>query len=301
MIQQESGPQSAGVRFDRRAIPAVAREGWWTAPDGHAIRRIDWPAPAGGRGECRGSLLFLPGRGDFYEKYLETLDHWYRQGWRVTALDWRGQGGSGRFGEDGLTGAVDEFGSWAADLAAFWQGWSGETAAPHVLIGHSMGGHVVLRALAAHLVTPDAAVLSAPMLGLRPQYLPSRVLHLLARGIARVRQTWTRARKDSARLVRPALDRLDLLTHDTDRYADEAWWRKERPELAFSPPSWGWIERSLASMAELERPDVLEAVQVPVLILAVRDDRLVSHRAIRAGGGASGSLHDADFRKWCTA
>ena len=70
------------VNIDRRAIPAAAKEAWWAARDGHAVRRIDWqPAPEGAA--VRGSLLFMPGRGDFYEKYLETLDHWHRQGWRV--------------------------------------------------------------------------------------------------------------------------------------------------------------------------------------------------------------------------
>src|SRR5690242_2314244 len=87
--QQPSGPA-----IDRRAIPANARESRWTAPDGHAIRRLDFAAPA----NPRGALLFLPGRGDYYEKYLETLGHWAARGWRVTALDWRGQAGSGRLG-----------------------------------------------------------------------------------------------------------------------------------------------------------------------------------------------------------
>jgi len=45
----------------------IARDGSWYH-DGEPIRRIDWPEPAG---ESRGSLLFVPGRGDAYEKYLE--------------------------------------------------------------------------------------------------------------------------------------------------------------------------------------------------------------------------------------
>ncbi|MFM2302401.1 MAG: hypothetical protein RLZZ84_2137, partial [Pseudomonadota bacterium] len=52
---------------NRRAIPPAAVESHWQAADGHALRRIDWPVPAG---SAKGSLLFLPGRGDFYEKYL---------------------------------------------------------------------------------------------------------------------------------------------------------------------------------------------------------------------------------------
>ena len=58
--------------IDRRAIPPAARESTFALADGHAIRRIDWPGADGGQ---RGSILFLPGRGDFYEKYLGLLEH----------------------------------------------------------------------------------------------------------------------------------------------------------------------------------------------------------------------------------
>ena len=96
-------PQASPLAFDRRAIPPQARESRWLAADGWPIRRIDW---AGGG---KGSILFLPGRGDFYEKYLETLDHWHALGWHVTASDWPGQAGSGRLGADAVTGHIEHF------------------------------------------------------------------------------------------------------------------------------------------------------------------------------------------------
>ena len=62
--------------------------------------------------------MFLPGRGDFYEKYLETLEQWSNQGWVVTAADWRGQAGSGRLGADKVTGHIGDYAQWIGDLAA---------------------------------------------------------------------------------------------------------------------------------------------------------------------------------------
>ena len=76
-----------------------AREWRWAAPDGFPVRRLDWPGPDGAG---RGALLFMPGRGDAYEKYLETFEHWRRRGWRVSSADWRGQAGSGRLGNDAI-------------------------------------------------------------------------------------------------------------------------------------------------------------------------------------------------------
>lgn len=271
-------PQS---RF-RREIPTDAREANWLAPDAHAIRRLDWPAA---EMPCRGSILFMPGRADAYEKWLEALAQWHGQGWEITAADWRGQAYSGRLGRDALTGHIDDFEIWVDDYAALWRDWAGRTQGPHVAVAHSMGGHIVLRAVAEGKVRPDALVLSAPMLGLHPAWIPSRVLHLVARAIAAIgdrrRPAW--AGNEKPELIRHA--RNQLLTHDLSRYEDEIWWRRQRPAIEMGAASWGWIERAFASMQLFETAGRLEAIQVPVLMLATRADGLVSWPAIRRASG----------------
>jgi lysophospholipase len=264
------------VGAPRRAIPIAAVEGRWTARDGQAVRRIDWPATSA----WRGSLLFLPGRGDAYEKYLETLDYWASRGWRVTASDWRGQAGSGRLGFDPVTGHIDDFATWIADLAELWGGWREEGPGPYVLVGHSMGGHLALRALAERRVDPDAVVLSAPMLGFAGPPLPSGLLHGAARLMNRLGDPARPAWKWSEKPGQLPAGRAALLTHDAERYADEVWWRERRPELVMGPGSWGWVERAYASLRQLDRPGVLEAIQTPVFLFATTADRLVSYSAI---------------------
>ncbi len=252
-------------------------EGHWIAADGQAIRRIDWP----GDGDAKGSLLFMPGRGDAYEKYLETLDHWASQGWRVTSVDWRGQAGSGRLGFDPVTGHIDDFATWVADLRSFWESWAAQGPGPSILAGHSMGGHLALRAVAERAVNPDALILIAPMLGFVSQKLPAAFMHGVARLMAalgdRRRPAWRWGEKPG----QVPEGRIALLTHDSERYADELWWRDARPELAMGPGSWGWVERAYASMRGLARGGVLEAIRIPVLIVATRADRLVDPGAIR--------------------
>lgn len=241
------------------------------------MRRIDWLLP---QGACRGSILFMPGRGDAYEKYLETLDYWHRKGWRVTASDWRGQAGSGRNGNDAVTGHIDDYAIWVDDLAAFWQQWIKSTPGPHVLVGHSMGGHLVLRALAEAKVKPDAAVLVAPMVDFIRRGVPAVLMHAIARVMAALgdarRPAWKWGEKPAVLPV----DRINLLTHDEHRYADEVWWRDHRPEIAMGPGSWGWVVAGYASTRLLARPGMLEQAQCPVLLLSTRNDKLVSPRAI---------------------
>jgi lysophospholipase len=264
-------------KIDRRALPLGAGETVWVAPDGHAIRRMDAPAPADRH--PRGSLLFLPGRGDCYEKYVESLSQWQAEGWHVTALDWRGQARSGRVGRDDRTGHIADFAVWLDDLAAFWAIWSAQSPAPHVLVAHSMGGNLALRAVAERAVQPDALVLSVPMLGMLMLGLPQAPLHLFARLMARLgdprRPAWPDNEKPGYQD-----ERRFLLTHDASRFADEAWWREQRPDLRMGSPSWGWVESALAAIRRLEQPGVLERVTLPVLLIGTSADQLVSYPAI---------------------
>ncbi len=227
--------------------------------------------------------MFLPGRGDCYEKYIETFEHWRVQGWQVSAADWRGQAGSGRLGADDVTGHIGDFAQWVADLGGLWADWAKGRSGPLVLAGHSMGGHLVLRAAADGVLTPvpAALVVSAPMLGVFPQWLPLRLQLIFATIMAKLGDPRRPAWKWSEKPGELPKGRQHLLTHDNDRYADELFWRDARSELAMGPGSWGWVAAGMRSMRHLARPDVLARVRLPVFLLSTSGDRLVSPRATR--------------------
>jgi lysophospholipase len=258
--------------MNRRAIPVDAIESLWHAGDGWPIRRIDWP----GATKPRGSMLFLPGRGDHYEKYLETLADFAAAGWRVTSIDWRGQGASGRMLDDPQVGHIDDFSIWISDLRYFWTMWKAETPGPHVLLAHSMGGHLAMRALVEKAVDPVAVAMSAPMLGIQTGGLPLALNHAFAALMVKIGRGDVAAWKVSEKPLSPMKLRGKILTHDDDRYADELAWWGIRPEVKLGPPSWHWIERAIASIRMLDEPGRLEAVQTPILLLATTADQLVS-------------------------
>ncbi|RDC59299.1 Lysophospholipase [Alteripontixanthobacter maritimus] len=286
-VAESGGAENGHAPIDRRAIPDHAKESLWHAPDGHAIRRIDYPGVS-----PKGSILFLPGRGDAYEKYLEAMEEWHRAGWRVTGADWRGQAGSGRLGKDEVTGHVSDFSDWIDDLRRLWSDWQAETPGPHILAAHSMGGHLALRAVVEGAVQPDGLILSAPMLGFTAQKLPIALMHGAARLMARMGDPARPAWKWSEKPGEIPARRRALLTHDDERYEDELWWRDMRPELVMGPGSWGWVERAYASMRAMFAKGRLEAVQVPVLIVATSNDKLVGFEAIEE---AAARLNDAEL------
>lgn len=260
----------ASPAFYRRALPAAARIGHWTGPDGWVFRRFDWPSD---REKPRGSILWQGGRGDIFEKYLELLAHWHDQGWSITSLDWRGQGGSGRLLADPHIGHIDDFARHIADFRSFWSGWAAEAPGPRVLMGHSMGGHLVLRAVTEGAARPDALVLSAPMLGLRSP-LGARLGERLARVMGGIgndaRSAWKSNEKPGTLATRQA-----LLTHDTERYDDEIWWQATEPGLVLGPPSWRWLIEAFASTRQLRADPRLKTMQVPTLMVVPLADQLV--------------------------
>jgi lysophospholipase len=234
------------------------------------LRRFDWPSAAA---SPRGSILFQGGRGDIFEKYLETFRHWHDLGWTISSFDWRGQGGSGRLTDDPHVGDIDRFGTYLADYGAFWRDWVAATPAPHVAIGHSMGGHLVCRALAKVLAEPDAAVLVAPMMGLHAPIsagFGERVAEIAMRLGNPQRRAWKSNEKPGTTDTR-----LSLLTHDPARYSDEPWWWEQKPEIKLGPPSWRWVVRAFESTRRLRSSKRVKLVKTPVLMLVAEADKLV--------------------------
>jgi lysophospholipase len=264
--------------FDRRAYPDDMVLDRWHACDGWDHRRWTWPAPADR--PVRGSMVFQTGRGDIFEKYLETLAGWHAAGWNLTGFDWRGQSGSGRFLTDPTVGHVVSFDPWIADLDEFVTAWRAETPGPHVIASHSMGGHLAMRYLVDHRPGLDGAIFSAPMLKVVSKPLPEKVAAFVARQFARFGFADQHAWQENERPSIPGSSRQKLLTHDLDRYADEAWWIGQKPELKIGPPSWQWLVAAYASSAAMFAPGTFERVTTPVLIVAAKKDRLVDSRAI---------------------
>jgi lysophospholipase len=253
----------------RRRRPDDLEVGPWRAPDGWSLRSFHRPAA----GAPRGSLLFLGGRGDFFEKYLEAMEAWHRGGWALDGFDWRGQGGSGQLHEAGAC-HVEDFATFVRDLAAFAADWRGRTTRPQIVIGHSMGGHVLLRAAAEGLLSADALILLSPMLGIASRPLPQPLLPVLGQG-ARLPALRDRPLWSGSRSPKPG-----HLTSCPDRHEDKLWWKAQEPGLGRAGPTWTWLAAALRSIRRLDRDLRRSAPAMPILILAAEKDTIVDGKAI---------------------
>lgn len=255
----------------------AAQARWLTAADGVRLRALFWPLAG-----ARGTVLMLTGRTEHAEKFGPTAARLAAAGYASAAIDWRGQGLSQRLTDDPRKGHVGRFSDYQLDLAAFVAaadqiGLPG----PHVMLAHSMGGCIGLRALmGAHRFA--AAAFSAPMWGI---LVPGGRDALFARLLG----TMARAGLSLRYAPPPASGPLSYLqsapfagnTLTTD---PEAWdWMRAQltanPELVVAGPTIGWVAAALAECRALAR---LPSPDLPCLTGLGGHERIVKPAAIES-------------------
>jgi lysophospholipase len=262
----------------RRSLPAGGAVAMQAMHDGWQLRTAIWP----GRDPALGSVLLLTGRGDFIEKYAETIHDLTDAGWGVVTFDWRGQGLSGRLGDAPEKGHCESFNPWLRDLGEIIDWAKAALPGRWFAMAHSMGGHLLLRRLAAGQNDFGRVVLLSPMLGMLAPPLGPRLASLLARVMVLCGQQLGYVAGGGPRIkAAPGSARQTLLTSDPERYGDEAWWVEQEPRLSMGSATWGWLDAAFRSVALLFSRGALAGVRTPVLIMIPTTDRLVDNEATR--------------------
>ncbi|MFW6077653.1 MAG: alpha/beta fold hydrolase [Hyphomicrobiales bacterium] len=247
------------------------------AADGMVLRYAVCPGPR----ITRGTVCIFQGRGDFIERYFETIKDLQVRGYDVAILDWRGQGGSDRRLSDPYRIHVRSFREYDLDLAAFMtEVVLPDCRPPFVALGHSTGGLVLLRALKSRNWF-ERAILSAPLIDIAPVGLPRPLVRFAARAMTLA---------GLGRLYLPGRPRKPMraedfpgnwVTSDRMRYLRDCRALVEAPQLGIGGPTFGWLNAAMGAMAELARYSRRTTLCAPVLIVAAGDDRLASSEASR--------------------
>ena len=115
-LLRQASPQMELVGIARNPVPNGAVPGSFVTRDGLTIRYALWPRTADRR---LGTVCLFSGRGEFIEKYFETITDLRRRGFAVAMMDWRGQGGSDRLLKNPRKGHVEDFTDFDKDLGQF--------------------------------------------------------------------------------------------------------------------------------------------------------------------------------------
>lgn len=267
------------------------------AADGVSLRYALCPGPLIGRG----TVCIFQGRGDFIERYFETIEDLQSRGFDVAILDWRGQGGSDRRGSDAYRARVRSFREYDLDLTAFMtEVVLPDCRPPFVALAHSTGATVVLRALKARNWF-ERVVLSAPLIDIAPVALPRSVVRLASRVMVLLGQSRAFLPGRPRRPMRPEDFPGNPCSSDKARYLRDCRILEAAPQLGIGGPTFGWLNAALAAITELARYSRKTTLRAPVLIVAAGDDRLASSEASRqfarrvpgvAAVTIAGSLHE---------
>ena len=277
--RQSSDDRPRLVETLANPIPDTARPLWIDTPDGVRLRVVRWdPAVR----PSRGTVLLVPGRAEWVEKYFETAEDFRARGFGVVAFDWRGQGLSDRLTGNVRVGHVERFEDYVIDLETVIRDVAlPDCKAPFHLVAHSMGGLVTL--LAGPRITSRIRrmVLLAPLVAFgRALPLPEGVLNGLAASFTFVGLGTLPAGRPTRPEPLPFVG--NRLTGDPMRFSRNRAILDELPELELGPPSFGWLHAAHRAMKAVRRPALMAAHTVPTLFVSAGADRVVSSPAIEA-------------------
>jgi lysophospholipase len=256
-------------------VPDGAIAGKLKTPDGVELRFARWDSAA-----AKGTVCVFGGRGEFIEKYFETVAELRRRGLAVATMDWRGQGHSARQLPDPRKGHVESFAEYEIDLETFMsQVVLPNCPRPHFALTHSMGGAVVLRALHSSERWFERAVLVSPMIDF-PRAWIARPLRLLARAARLAGLGEHYVPSGNADRARTSQFDGNPLTSDPARYVRNAAIVAADPTLGIGPPTVAWLDAAFATMAAFRAEDYPRQINQPMLMVAAGADRIVSAAAI---------------------
>lgn len=246
-----------------------------TTDDGLGLRFARWPA---NRSPVRGTVIILPGRTEFIEKYFETVSDLRRRGFGVAVLDARGQGGSARLLSNVRKGHVRDFADYVNDFEAVMQEMIlPDCPPPYFVLAHSMGAAVALLSAARLRTQIERMVLTSPMVALprgSPEFFArlSGVLMHLGLGESFVPG-------GGATIIQTRPFRGNPVTSDPVRYQRSVDIVDADPSVGIGAPTIGWLNAAMHASLRMAEPNFSAEVPMPVLMVLAGADTIVSNQA----------------------
>ena len=268
------------VSIPANPVPDNFVTGTLKTSDGVSLRFARWLPPAG----RRGTVVILQGRGEWIEKYFETVRDLRARGFAVAALDWRGQGLSDRLLSDRHKGYVRDFAEYDRDLETLvHEVVMPDCPPPLFALGHSTGATVLIRAAYRGRRWFDRMVLTAPLIDLQG-FAATPTAKILVRTLRFAGFGGMYVPKGNVGVMESRPFVGNILTSDPVRYARNAAILEAEPALALGPPTVAWTDAAFRAMGPMRERGYPAHIRQPMLIVAAGNDAVVSNAAIEDFG-----------------
>jgi lysophospholipase len=208
--------------------------------------------------EGKGTVVIVHGAAEHHGRYKWLIEQWVQSGYHVVAGDLPGQGRTTRR-KRGHIQSFDEYINEVAD----WIIEARQFHVPVFLLGHSMGGLVVIRTLQEKRLPVQGVILSSPCLGLVSY--PSKGLDMLSRVLNHIAPSLL---IDSGLSVELATRNKEV--HEADK----------QDELYVTKVSVRWY-RELMKAMELASRRIQQFPDIPLLLMQGGDDKIVDKTAVK--------------------
>lgn len=249
----------------------------FVAPDGVTLR-VGVMAPA----DPVGYVLVLQGRGEFIERYHEAALDLAARGYGTVTFDFRGHGGSTRFGGDRAMGYIRDVAHYVADTRHVIEYVKDRHGIEFkTVLTHSTGGLVAMIMMLDHPDLWHNAIMIAPFFGLAGPRLFVQAARVLSRGMSG--SGFDKRYLPGQRNHDPvaAFDPQNVLTSDMTRYQSNLALLKGNPDFVVGGTSAGWLDacfRTQETVARYLREDDAFHRLPPITMVLAGDDQVVSNK-----------------------
>lgn len=264
LVETASNPIPSGTRVD--SLPLAGG------------KELRYAITSAGNQPVQGTVIVLHGRNECIEKYFETVRDIADRGFTVATFDWRGQGGSSRLLRNRAKGYVKSFDNYASDLELLFESvLLPDCRGPYYILAHSAGALTALLAAPALSNRIRRMVLLAPLLDINGSRTRKMVASLAARTL-RSTGLGGAYMLGGPHKMKPFA--VNEVTSDEARYLRNCEILERAPDLAIGGPTASWIAAAAKAIKQINRPEFIETIRIPMLVIAAGADSVVSTPAV---------------------
>jgi lysophospholipase len=211
-------------------------------------------------------------------KYMELIWYLAEEGYSVAICDHRGHGNSVRQVKKLWLTHVERFDDYCEDYAYFLKTvivprLEGQ---PLFILGHSMGGAIAVLTTELHPELPiEKLILSSPMIAPQRQGFPKWLTLLITRFFTRTGRGHHCLFNQQVSIGEDDFDSDWCCTNSYPRYCWYLNVQKQNPQYQNNAATYRWTEEAVLVTDEILKPENLENLNVPILLLQAGKDTMV--------------------------
>lgn len=254
-------------------LKSYRKQGYFRSYDGTSIFYYTYCIPEADR--C---IVISHGFCEFAEKYNEVIYHFLKAGYSVYIPEHRGHGFSDRKVKDIEKVHVKSYEEYVLDFTYFVQKVVEPREAHRVLFAHSMGGAIGALTIERTPQLFEAAILSAPMLGMKTGKYPVWVAGMAARINCLVGKGESYAAGQGGFRDVPDYEGSSCLSEERYRYVFCK--RLQNAQYRTYGGTYAWVLAGIKATKALQKRKNLERIEIPVLLFEAGRDHMVDNDSL---------------------